>query len=118
MNTNPNGNVIVSTRGKPAGAPIKLSNSSVAPDVAIQIGETVYHLHAIELRNRSQFFDKSLSDTWWRPENTHSGADGIKYRYKLMADAIVEPVPAKRVGSFALILCRSFAKLGHAGKFR
>jgi hypothetical protein len=81
----------------------KLSDASVAPDVAIRIGEREYHLHAIELRSRSKFFDRSLSDTWWRPENTHSGADGIKYRYKLVLDrkdplmSVVEPISAKEV---------------------
>jgi hypothetical protein len=59
----------------------------------------MYHLHSIELRNRSAFFDKSLSKTWWRPENTHSGVDGVKYRYKLVLDeedlwlSLVDPVP-------------------------
>jgi hypothetical protein len=104
MNTNAEGNNTISMHGKATADPIRLSSSSVAPDVAIQVGETVYHLHAIELRNRSAFFDKSLSDTWWRQENTHSGADGIKYRYKLMADAVVEPVPANGVDSLVLFV--------------
>ncbi|KAF8246282.1 hypothetical protein K440DRAFT_662221 [Wilcoxina mikolae CBS 423.85] len=81
--------------------PVILFNSSVPPDVEIAVYNDIYHLHSTTLRNCSQFFDRSLSGTWWREENTHYGADGIKYRYKLVLDketplmSIVEPVPAK-----------------------
>jgi hypothetical protein len=101
---------VTNSKGRnPNGAPIKLSTSSAAPDVAVQILDKVYHLHTIELRNRSEFFDKSLSDTWWRPENTHSGPDGIKYRYKLALDqeeplmSLLEPVSANEVVNCILL---------------
>ncbi|KAF8535035.1 hypothetical protein BDD12DRAFT_894352 [Trichophaea hybrida] len=85
-------------------APLRLAASSAPADVEIAIFDHVYHLHAISLRNCSKVFDKGLSDRWWKPENTHNGEDGIKYRYKLVVDvkdpmsSIVEPVPPQRDG--------------------
>ncbi|KAF8539742.1 hypothetical protein BDD12DRAFT_980802 [Trichophaea hybrida] len=82
--------------------PVILFNSSVPADVEITVYNDIYHLHSTTLRNCSQFFDRSLSGTWWKEDNTHHGADGIKYRYKLVLDketplmSIVEPVPVKR----------------------
>ncbi|KAF8244948.1 hypothetical protein K440DRAFT_663158 [Wilcoxina mikolae CBS 423.85] len=79
--------------------PYTFSDSSVSPDVAIEMFGKTYHLHSTILRLSSGFFDKSLSDTWWKPENSHSGPGGIKYRYKLVLDkkdpwsSILEPFP-------------------------
>jgi hypothetical protein len=107
MDTNADANVPMSCPRNPVTTR-KLSDASVTPDVAIQIGEIEYHLHAIELRSRSKFFDRSLSTTWWRPENTHSGADGIKYRYKLVLDqkdplmSLLEPVSPREVDSLVV----------------
>jgi hypothetical protein len=81
-------------------ATIVLSKSAVPPDVSVTIFCDVYHLHSTTLRLNSGFFEKSLSDTWWRQENTHDRADGIKYCYALKLDAqnpelsMLEPVPA------------------------
>jgi hypothetical protein len=81
--------------------PIVLSKSAVPPDVEITIWSDVYHLHSTTIRHNSRFFEKSLSDTWWRQENTHDRVDGIKYCYKLKLDgknpelSMLEPVPAK-----------------------
>lgn len=77
--------------------------SRIPPDVEITVFKNVYHLHSALLRNASPFFEKSLSDRWWKPENTHGGHDGIKYKYRLSIDcdhpklSMVEPVPAEEV---------------------
>jgi len=77
---------------------MKFSKSSVAPDVEVDVMGDIYHLDSLILRHCSAFFDKSLSSTWWKEENTHLGPDGIKYRYKLSHDdkepamSILEPV--------------------------
>jgi hypothetical protein len=79
---------------------LKFSSSSVPPDVSIMVFSLDFRLHSTILRHHSAFFDKSLSSTWWREENTHDRVDGIKYCYKLQFDSkdpdlsMVEPVAA------------------------
>ena len=80
--------------------PITFSNSSLAADVEVHIFSDIYHLHSTTLRTCSRFFDKSLSDAWWKPGNTHHGRqDGIQGVYRLVLDcenpltSIVEVVP-------------------------
>ena len=71
------------------------TGTAVLPDVEIDILGQRYHLHSTVLRLNSVFFEKSMGDTWWKPENTHH--DGIKYRYRLVLDhadpvlSLVEP---------------------------
>ncbi|KAF8241938.1 hypothetical protein K440DRAFT_675799 [Wilcoxina mikolae CBS 423.85] len=67
------------------------SRSQLRADVEIRIFADIYHLHSFCLRECSQYFNKSLSETWWNRENTHSGQDGIKYRYTLSIDMTLEP---------------------------
>lgn len=93
--------------------PFRLAASSAPADVEIAVFDHVYHLHAISLRNCSKVFDNSLSDTWWKPENTHNGEDGIKYRYKLVVDvkdpmmSMLEPMPPQRVSfTFCIVIKR------------
>ncbi|KAF8535866.1 hypothetical protein BDD12DRAFT_853601 [Trichophaea hybrida] len=102
--------------------PYTFSDSSVSPDVAIEMFGKTYHLHSTILRLSSGFFDKSLSDTWWKPENSHSGPDGIKYRYKLVLDkkdpwsSILEPSPVSEAGESGISCAESFGvKLARAG---
>ena len=70
--------------------------SSIPPDVEIDILGQRYYMHSAVLRLGAEFFEKSLSDSWWKPENTHS--EGPKYRYRLVVDqadpmlSLVEPV--------------------------
>ncbi|KAF8243165.1 hypothetical protein K440DRAFT_78307 [Wilcoxina mikolae CBS 423.85] len=80
--------------------PITFTQSSLPPDVEITILSNVYHIHSTILRTCSRFFDKSLSSTWWKDENTHHHRkDGIVYCYELKLDedclesSMVEPVP-------------------------
>lgn len=76
--------------------PITFSDTLVPADVEIQIFNTTYHLQSAVLRTFSKFFDKSMSSTWWKPENTHKGT--LKYRYQLALDcddpmcSMIEPV--------------------------
>jgi len=90
---------------EPKTPPIRLS--SLPPDVEIMVLGDVYLLHSTTLREYSRFFERSLSETWWKPENTHSGPDGIKYRYDLdpedieesMLNAVIRPVHATDTSS-------------------
>ena len=58
-------------------------------------------MHSTNLRHNSAFFDKSLSESWWKEHNTHDSPDGIRYRYQLSLDkdtpelSMVEPVAAQ-----------------------
>lgn len=85
--------------------PITFSDALAAPDVAVDILGEAYHLHSTVLRLCSEFFDRSMSQNWWKAENTHDGPDGIKYRYALVLDrksprcSIVEPVSAASCAS-------------------
>ncbi|KAF8245035.1 hypothetical protein K440DRAFT_663074 [Wilcoxina mikolae CBS 423.85] len=78
---------------------ITFSNTSLPPDVEIDILGDFYHIHSIILRSCSRFFDKSLSGTWWKDKNTHERSDGIRYCFTLKVDeelpnmSMVEPVP-------------------------
>lgn len=78
------------------------TRSTLPPDVEIEILNKVYLLHSAVLRLCSGFFDKSLSPTWWKTQNTHDGPDGIRFRYRLVLDkkdvatSMVEPVPPCR----------------------
>lgn len=77
--------------------------SKTPPDVEITVFNDVYHSHSALLRNASPFFEESLSDRWWTPENTHDGHDGIRYKYRLsinihfLRSSMLEPVPAGEV---------------------
>lgn len=88
----------------PANAPIRFSNSSLSPDTEIIISD-IYNFDSTTLRHVSQFFDRSLSSRWWKPENTHNGEDGIKYKYQLEIDekeimsSMLEPVPPEVTNS-------------------
>ena len=67
--------------------PINFSKSGKLPDVEVDILGQIYHVHSTVLRLNSGFFDKGLSDTWWKPENTHTDhINGLKYRYRLVID--------------------------------
>ncbi|KAF8247789.1 hypothetical protein K440DRAFT_643427 [Wilcoxina mikolae CBS 423.85] len=88
-----------SVNEKPPNPPITFTSvPSLPPDVAIEIFDSTYHLHSTVLRLCSGFFECSLSDTWWKSDNTHSSPDGIKFRYRLQFDkddpsaSMVEPV--------------------------
>ena len=84
-----------------AGKIINLSRTSAAPpDVEISVLGDIYQLHSSILCTSSKFFDCSLSQSWRKPENTHSkNADEIKFRYylKLMDETdyvgCFEPIP-------------------------
>lgn len=65
---------------------ILLSKSNLPADVEIIIFGQRYHLHSAVLRLFSGFFDGSLSENWWKPENTISGPTSISYRYGLCRD--------------------------------
>jgi hypothetical protein len=87
------------------------SNTSVPPDVEIDILGDFYHIHSIILRSCSRFFDKSLSGTWWKEKNTHERPDGIRYCYALKVDeelpdtSMVEPVPTGEEVSRHICFC-------------
>ncbi|KAF8528756.1 hypothetical protein BDD12DRAFT_870414 [Trichophaea hybrida] len=66
--------------------PITFSKSSIAPDVEIDILGNIYHLDSSILRHCSEFFDKSLSTTWWKEENIHFSPDGIKCWHRILPE--------------------------------
>ncbi|KAA8894444.1 hypothetical protein FN846DRAFT_922967 [Sphaerosporella brunnea] len=103
---------------------IVFSRSSAPCDVEISIGTDVYHLHRVILCEYSLFFDKSLSETWWREKNTHHGLDGIKYRYHLVLDkddlvlSMVEPVPADQVDATEMVQVPEKLRAAYADLFK